>query len=112
MSGITAGTVFHLNDMISIRPNQIASRALTCTELGTTSAARTEWVLYAMDNGETISSETAPGTKILHVLEGGLDVVVADQPCHLTAGASLIIPPDTWHEFAAQSGCKFLQITI
>ncbi|WNS45600.1 cupin domain-containing protein [Paenibacillus sp. MMS20-IR301] len=112
MSGITAGTVFHLQDLINIRPFQISSRTLSLNHLAGSSGEAPEWVLYAMAAGETISSETAPRSKIIHVLEGELHMLVAELPCHLTSGASVIVTADTWHEFAAHSSCKFIQISL
>jgi quercetin dioxygenase-like cupin family protein len=112
MSEITAGTVFYLNDMISIRPYQISSRTLNFAERSGKTAEAPEWVLYGMDTGETISSETSPRSKIIHVLEGELHMLIAEQPCPLIAGASVIVQAHTWHEFAAQSSCKFLQVSI
>lgn len=112
MSGIKAGTVFHLNHMISIRPYQISSRTLHFPEGTATAAEAPDWVLYGMDTGESISSETAPKSKIIHVLEGDLHMLIAEASCSLTAGASVVVEAGTWHEFHAQTSCKFLQLSI
>lgn len=112
MGGITSGTVFYLDKMISVKPNRIASRTLDFSELTAGNTGAPEWVLYAMDQGETISSETSPESKLIYVLEGKLHMLVADEPCLLPQGASVSVKADTWHEFAAQSSCKFLQIKI
>lgn len=63
MSGITAGKVFFLTDMISVKPHRIASRTLSLPVAAAETAAQPEWVLYAMDQEETISSETSPNLK-------------------------------------------------
>ncbi|OMC73857.1 hypothetical protein BK125_24710 [Paenibacillus odorifer] len=112
MSGITAGKVFFLTDMISVKPHRIASRTLSLPVAAAETAAQPEWVLYAMDQEETISSETSPNSKIIHVLEGELHLLVAAEPYQLTAGASVIVPAGTWHDYSAHSSCKFLQISI
>lgn len=70
MSEIKEGMVVHFNHMISIRPYQISSRTLHFPEGAATSAEAPDWVLYGMDTGESISSETSPKSKIIHVLEG------------------------------------------
>jgi quercetin dioxygenase-like cupin family protein len=44
------------------------------------------------------------------VLEGELHMEVAGQPCRLAAGDSVFVPADTWHEYAAETGCSFLKI--
>lgn len=112
MSGITSGTVFYLDQMIGVKPNRIASRTLDFSEVADDRTGAPEWVLYAMDQGETISSETSPESKLIYVLEGELHMLVDDKPCHLPQGASVCVQGDTWHEFAAHSSCKFLQIKI
>lgn len=112
MSEIKEGTVVHFNHMISIRPHQISSRTLHFPEGAATTAEAPDWVLYGMDTGESISSETSPKSKIIHVLEGELHMLIADQSCALTAGAAVVVQAGTWHEFTAQSSCKFLQISI
>lgn len=112
MNPITAGEVFHFREMVSVKPYQITSRRLSFGDLKIDPAAAPKWVLYAMDEEETISRETSPRSKIIHVLEGNLFMLVADRPCSLAAGATVMVQADTWHEFAAHSKCKFLQITI
>lgn len=109
MNTLPTHTVFDLKEFIDIRPGRIASRCLSLPGLSPSNAQ--EWVLYAMDREETISSETSPLTKLIHVLEGEVDMVVEQQAYHLSAGTTLIISAGTWHEFAAPVGCKFLQIS-
>lgn len=112
MNGIRAGTVFSFKDMIQIKPYRIASRPLGFAGLPGGDEADPGWVLYAMDRDETISAETSPFSKLIQVLEGGLEMIVDGQPCSLPEGSSLWIQADTWHEFSAPEGCKFLQIKL
>lgn len=113
MNEIVPGKVFYLKDAVNIKPGRIASRRLDLPDIPVTSgSAEPEWVLYALDQQETISSETSPQTKVIHVLEGELHMLVAGQPWQLAVGASIIIPPNTWHEFEAKQSCKFLQISL
>ncbi|AIQ52481.1 cupin domain-containing protein [Paenibacillus sp. FSL R7-0331] len=112
MSGISAGTVISLKDMIDIRPYRIASRPLSFEGLPGGDAAAPGWVLYAMAQDETISSETSPFPKLIYVLEGELHMLVDGSACCLTEGSSLWVQADTWHEFAAPAGAKFLQIRL
>ncbi|MNI63612.1 Cupin domain protein [compost metagenome] len=110
MSEITPGAVFFLDQMISVRPGRISSRSLVFPVTAGIKAAEPDWVLYAMDQGETISAETSPYPKLIQVLEGELTMLVDEQPCSLPAGASVWVGADTWHEFAAPVYCKFVQI--
>lgn len=112
MSHITAGKAFYLKDMVNVKEYQITSRTLSFPEGPAFTATEPVCVLYAMDKQETISSETSPKTKIIHVLEGELYMLVANEPCHLSVGASVIVQANTCHEFTAQSNCKFIQISI
>ncbi|MBA9087141.1 quercetin dioxygenase-like cupin family protein [Fontibacillus solani] len=111
MNEITTGSVFYLKDLVNVRAGRITSRNLLLPVTPTFAAIGQKWVLYALDQQETISSETSPGTKFIYVLEGELHMMVSQQHCHLTAGASIIVPPNTWHDFTAKDSCKFLQIT-
>ncbi|MBU5673153.1 D-lyxose/D-mannose family sugar isomerase [Paenibacillus brevis] len=112
MNDIIPGKVFYLKDAVNIKPGRIASRRLVLSDIPGMPTSDQEWVLYAMDQQETISSETSPQAKVIHVLEGELHMQVAGQSCQLATGASIIVPANTWHEFAARKGCKFLQISI
>ncbi|MEK5026865.1 cupin domain-containing protein [Paenibacillus sp. FSL M7-1046] len=112
MSGISAGQMFYLQEMIQVKPGQIASRKLSLPDIPDTARTGQEWVLYAMDEEETISSETSPSTKFIYVLEGTLRMVVDVQDCSLTAGGAVLVPRNTWHAYAAGSKCKFLQISL
>lgn len=110
MNEITAGTVFDLKALIQLNPGRIASRRLFPPVAPSVAAAEQEWELFAMDRQETISSETLPRHQFIHVLEGKLQMTVAGQSCCLAEGNSIFVPADTWHEFAAECGCKFLKI--
>jgi quercetin dioxygenase-like cupin family protein len=110
MNEITAGTALDLKSMVRINPGRIASRRLVLPVMSSPAAREQEWELYAMDQEETISSETSPQPQFIHVLEGELHMVVDGQKSQLSAGASIFVPADTWHEFAADTGCKFLKI--
>lgn len=112
MDEITSSHAFHFTDMIRIKPGWIASRKLSVPLIAAGTAEEPEWVLYAMGQQETISAETSPRSKFIHVLAGELHMTVDHQPCRLSPGASIIVPPGTWHEFAAHTGCKFLQISL
>lgn len=112
MSEIIPGTVFYLKDAVNIRPGRIASRRLSLPDIPIMATTDQDWVLYAMDQQETISSETSPQTKVIHVLEGELHMLVSGQPCQIATGGSIIVPANIWHEFAAHESCKFLQISV
>lgn len=112
MDKTLSSRVFQFADLIQIRPGRIASRTLSIPAAAAGSSEPPEWVLYAMAQDETISTETSPRTKVIQVLEGELHMTVDGQPCQLQTGASIIVLPDTWHEFAAPIPCKFLQISL
>lgn len=103
---------FYLRDLIQVKPGRIASRKLHLEGMVPSSQTAPDWVLYAMDQGETISLETAPHGKFILVLEGELTLSVAGVLNHMPQGASILIAADTWHEFAAVSPCIFIQQSI
>lgn len=112
MSEIKAGKVSDLKEMIRVKPYRILSKQLLLPEIPGLAIAAPELVLYAMDKQETISSETSPRSKLICVLEGKLQLQAVNETLDLTAGASVLVPPDTRHGFAAGSECKFLIISL
>lgn len=112
MHDIRAAQVFRLADMIQVKPGRIASRTLSIPFPDAEGPAGAEAVLYAMDEAETISTETSPRTKLIYVLEGELQMSISGEPCRLAEGASVLVLPNIWHEFAACTSCIFLQISL
>ncbi|WP_036635046.1 cupin domain-containing protein [Paenibacillus massiliensis] len=112
MNKLTDSSVFYLKDLIDIKPGRIASRNLSLPVHPDGAATEQEWVLYAMDQQETISAETSPLHKLIQVLDGELSMMVAGQARSLTTGMSIIVPAHTWHEFEASKSCIFLQISL
>jgi quercetin dioxygenase-like cupin family protein len=110
MNELAAGTVLDLKALIRIHPGRITSRKLLPPLSPSALSADQEWELFALDSGETISSETIPQGQFIHVLKGELCMVAAGEQCRLTAGESIFVAAGTWHEYAAESGCIFLKI--
>lgn len=108
MSMFKPGEPFALGDFIAVKPGRTSSRQLILPD----GAGASSWDLYGLDTGETISSETAPHAKWIQMLEGTLHLTVDGQLCRLTAGLSAWVPAGTWHDFAADGPCKYLQISF
>lgn len=99
--------VYPLTEMIDYRDRQIASRSLSRlfnVDLPV--------VLFALDDRESISNEQTEHTKLIHVLEGTLELTMEEESISLTPGVMMAVPPNTLHAILAKSQCKFLQMEV
>lgn len=97
-------TKLNLHELIKYREHQIASKSFT-RKLG----VQLPFMVYAMDAGESISNEQSTLTRLLHVIDGTLTVIIADEPHEVTAGEMLVVPAGTLHELKANQKCQFMQ---
>ncbi|MBM7642170.1 pyrimidine/purine nucleoside phosphorylase [Streptococcus loxodontisalivarius] len=94
--------IANLLDLVTYYEGQIASRKLDKT-LGLKNAL----TLYAMAEGETISAETSLSQKLIHVLQGNLDLEVDGQVLNLTEQGMLTIPADASYSLKAVTNTKY-----
>ncbi|MGG5316153.1 acetate kinase [Enterococcus sp. AZ072] len=96
-----------LNEMIDYSAYQIRSRIVS-------QALNIEptVVIYALDEGESVSSEKTGLVKLLHILEGKLEVTIFQQKWTAQAGELLAIPANSLHSIQANEKCKYLQIEL
>ncbi len=97
----------NLLEMIHYHEHQIASRSLS-KKLELNQSI----VLYAMDEGESISKETSPRDKLIMILEGQLQLSYADNKQLLEKEALIKVEANTLHHLEALKPCKFLQIEV
>ncbi|GJM76840.1 hypothetical protein HMSSN036_90560 [Paenibacillus macerans] len=67
-------------------------------------------VLFAFEDNESISSESAGAPKLLYVFEGQLEVAVDGKKLALNEGDSVVISAQKKHALQAVGRCKFVQI--
>lgn len=97
-----------LLDLVKYHEHQIASRSLS-KKLD----LKEQLMIYAFDQGESISQESSTQTKLLEVLEGKLEVNFADGTKEtLQALELLTIPATKKHGLLALEPCKFIQLGL
>lgn len=97
-----------LLDLVKYHEHQIASRSLS-KKLD----LKEQLMIYAFDQGESISQESSTQTKLLEVLEGKLEVNFADGTKEtLQALELLTIPATKKHGLLALGPCKFIQLEL
>lgn len=97
--------IYDLEKLIDYRDHQIRSRKLS-KKFGIS----LPMVLFALDQGESISNESTTFTKMIQVIDGNLTVELADELRHVKKAEWLVIEPNTLHALKAEEKCKFLQI--
>lgn len=93
---------FAVKELVQYRSQQINSRFFSY--LGV------DAVLFAFDDNESISSESAEAPKLLYVFEGQLEVAVDGKKLALNEGDSVVISAQKKHALQAVGRCKFVQI--
>lgn len=92
---------FSLADQISYIPKQINKSMLY-------DAPNLRMLLMAFDQGEALGTHTTRGEVLIHLLEGAGTVIIEDEPHHLTAGESIMMPSGTPHAVQAEQPFKML----
>lgn len=68
--------------------------------------------LFAFDKGQRLSEHSAPFDAMLQVLEGKAEVIIDQQPFHLEAGQTIIMPANIPHGVNAIERFKMLLTMI
>lgn len=102
---IPINKVFSLSDTIAYRKYQITSKELI-------NDFNHNIILYAMDEEESISSESSPHRKMVIVLDGSLQIKMDDTSHKLQMGQSFLMDQNIKHSIEAQEQCKFIQINF
>ncbi|KRL84792.1 acetate kinase [Ligilactobacillus apodemi] len=98
----------NLPELVNYHNQQIASRSLA-KKLGITA----QMLVYALDEGESISQESSSQVKLIEVLEGDLAVELADNTKETLSALDLLtIPAGQKHGLMALTRCKFLQLEL
>ncbi|MEE4176338.1 MAG: cupin domain-containing protein [Bacteroides sp.] len=68
--------------------------------------------LFAFDKGQRLSEHSAPFDAMVQVLEGKAEVIIDQQPFHLDAGQTIIMPANVTHAVNAIERFKMLLTMI
>lgn len=97
--------VWSLPELIAVQPQAVVSRTLINQKSGTVT-------LFAFDGGQGLSEHTAPYDALVQLLEGEMEIFIAGQPFHLTAGQMILMPAGKPHALKASLPSKMLLIMI
>ncbi len=68
--------------------------------------------LFAFDKGQRLSTHSAPYDAMVQVLEGETEIVINENPYHLAAGDSIIMPAQVPHAVNAIEKFKMILTMI
>jgi quercetin dioxygenase-like cupin family protein len=90
-----------LADLVSYEEGRVESRTISQTESVTIT-------LFAFWKGEGLSSHSAPGDALVHVLDGTGLITIGDTKVNVAAGEVVVMPSDIPHAVDAEENFKML----
>ena len=105
LRNLPEGNARPLADLISARPGQVVSMALTRQE-------NWQMILLAVSEGESISDESYPGDTMYYILEGTMLLETAEGIRTVKEGECLAVPADTLHAIRGEGAFKVLQVML
>ena len=96
---------YKLIDLVSYQDGSVVSRTLVNRKAGTLT-------LFAFDAGQSLSEHTAPFDAVAQILDGEAEITIAEQPFHLRAGETIIMPANQPHAVNAIQRFKMLLTMI
>lgn len=94
-----------LGDLITVRPGQVVSMALTKT-------GKTQITLFAFAAGEGVREARYFGDTMYQVIEGEMPLKALEVQTSLQAGQCIAVPAGTPHAIGGAGPFKLLQITV
>jgi quercetin dioxygenase-like cupin family protein len=99
------GNVLNLGGLVGYQDGSIVSREVINKKTGTVT-------IFAFDEGEGLSTHSAPFDAMVCVVDGETEITIDDKPNHLKAGDMIIMPADHPHAVKALTKFKMLLIMI
>ena len=100
-SGKLVGKVMRLTDLVDYQDGAVVSREIINKDTGTVT-------LFAFDKGQGLSEHTAPFDALVYILDGEADITISGKPLHLKEGEMVIMPANQPH--ALKAGERFKMI--
>jgi quercetin dioxygenase-like cupin family protein len=94
-----------LDQAVEYADNSIVSKAIIKSRPGNIT-------LFAFDRGQELSEHTAPFDALVQVLDGKVEIKIADELHALEKGSSIIMPADVPHALKAVEKFKMLLTMI
>lgn len=99
------GKALRLGELVGYQEGSVVSREVINKKTGTVT-------IFAFDEGEGLSTHSAPFDAMLYVLDGEAEITIDGSPNHLKAGDFIIMPADHPHAVKALKKFKMLLIMI
>ncbi|HDQ46199.1 MAG TPA: cupin domain-containing protein [bacterium] len=90
---------------LTVQSDAVVSKTLMDRKTGTVT-------VFAFDRGQALSEHTAPFDAFVHILSGGMKIMLGGTPHLLKAGESLIMPADIPHALEATEPTRMLLVMI
>ncbi|WP_128567274.1 cupin domain-containing protein [Methanocella paludicola] len=99
------GKAIKMSDLVGYQPGSVVSREVINKTTGTVT-------IFAFDEGEGLSTHSAPFDAMVVAVDGEVEITIDDQPNHLKAGDMIIMPAGHPHSVKALKKFKMLLIMI
>lgn len=99
------GRAIKTGELVGYQDGSIVSREVINKKTGTVT-------IFAFDEGEGLSTHSAPFDAMVYIVDGEAEITVDDKPNHLTAGDMIIMPADHPHAVKALKKFKMFLIMI
>lgn len=105
MENSFAKKIINLKEAIAYQDNAIVSKTFITKEEGSVT-------LFAFDEGQVISSHTAPVDAIVQAIEGKVEIIISGEKFDLSEGDMILMPATEPHALTAKSKFKMLLMKI
>jgi quercetin dioxygenase-like cupin family protein len=94
-----------LAGLVTVQPDAVVSKTIIDKKVGTVT-------VFAFDAGQGLSEHTAPYDALIQVLEGEVEILIADAPYRVKQGEFIILPAHKPHALNGVSAFKMLLTMI
>lgn len=105
IKNIPISEVVGLSTLVEYQAGQVVSRTLAQN-------SSVSVTLFAFAAGEGLSSHTASGDALVHVLDGEALITIDNQEMTVSAGQAIVMPANIPHAVAAATAFKMLLMII
>ncbi|HNY01878.1 MAG TPA: cupin domain-containing protein [Bacteroidales bacterium] len=97
--------VFRFHEKVDYSPEGIISKRVIDRPVGTVT-------LFSFDEGQRLSTHSAPYDAMVQVIEGTVEITINDQPFTLVGGETIIMPAGIPHALLAKEKFKMVLTMI
>jgi quercetin dioxygenase-like cupin family protein len=97
--------VNRLADLVAYQKGSVVSRTVIDKKVGTVT-------LFSFDEGQGLSEHTAPFDALVYLLDGEAEISISGKPLHLREGEMTVMPADQPHALKAMGRFKMLLVMI